>query len=185
MLRVAELEALPVDVVVLGHIHKPQLVGASLPPAKAILHTGALTRRDFGEAGDRRVCWIYNTGPRRSLELIDLPARRFVTVDPTKAVTESVKDAYVRCVYRATEEEAARVDPDELRKMANELGAFYFAGTFPEIIRTDRGRAEGLTESTDPLAALQKWLDLRSDISEATRQRVNTAAAELLEEVGV
>jgi exonuclease SbcD len=176
-LRLADLQTLPVDLIVLGHIHRPERL-SDRPP---ILHTGALTRRDFGEQDDDRLAATVDLASGL-VKWHPLPARAFVTVDPLARTRPSVADAYVRLVYRATEEAAARIDHDALVREMQAAGAFHVAGVFPEIVRTDRGRAEGLTEATDPLQALETWLQLQSDLTEETRARVRTAAAELLTE---
>lgn len=180
VLRLAELQNLPVDLVVLGHIHKPE----TLSPSPLIVHPGALTRRDFGEEHDERGFYIIQIGDGpTSWSWHPLPARRFVTLDPRPIYREGIRDAYVRITYRATEEEAAEFDHGKLIGQTQDAGAFHVAGVFPEILRTDRGRAEGLTEATDPLAALETWLGLKADLTEETRAAVRTAAGALLEEV--
>lgn len=181
-LRLAELQSLPVDLIVLGHIHRPHLSLTGPSGHPVILHTGALTRRDFGEATDDRGCAVFDA---RFGEIAwhPVPARAFVTVDALARTRPSVADAYVRVVYRATEDEAARVDHDALVREMQDAGAFHVAGVFPEIVRVDRGRAEGLTEATDPLRAMETWLGLQADLSDETRARVRAAAAELLGEV--
>jgi DNA repair exonuclease SbcCD nuclease subunit len=185
-LPLGELQAGPWRAAVMGHIHKPQV----FPGRPTVLHTGALTRRDFGEAADPRGCYVLDleTG---EVEWHDLPARRFVTLDLSPFcsyaddpdVKEDVKDAIVRVVYRATEEEAQAISDEAIIRTLYELGAHHVAGVYPEIIRAGRTRAEGLTEKTSPLEALDQWLKLRGDLSEELRAEVRSAAETLMREV--
>lgn len=184
-LPLAELQSGPWRAVILGHIHKPQV----FPGRPTVLHTGALTRRDFGEEADPRGCYILDleTG---AVEWYDLPARRFVTLDLSPfcsyaddpSVEEDVKDAIVRVVYQATEEEAQAIDDEAIIRTLYELGAHHVAGVYPEITRAERPRAEGLTETTSPLEALDRWLELRGDLSEELRAEVRAAAEALMKE---
>lgn len=184
VLRLADLQTLPVGLVALGHIHKVQMLVDTLAGGPVVLHTGALTRRDFGEADDERAFCIYDL-ESRVVRWLPLPARRFVTVDAngTDPAAAHLGDAYVRITYEATKEDAARFDHGRLIEGAQAAGAFYVAGVHPEIIRAERGRAEGVSESTDPLQGLDAWLGLRTDLSDELRGRVREAAQALIGEV--
>lgn len=191
-LPIAEFQSLGVDAVVMGHIHKPQV----LSYGPLIVHTGVLERHDFGEEDVPCGCYVLDLA-RQEAEFVELPARRFFTLRGSpemlemlaageiQQVTETfrlIKDAVVRVVYRATEEQAKRLDHGAIIRALEAAGAHQVAGVYPEIIRSERARAQ-VTETTSPLEALDKWLSLRSDLSEEVRQRVRNAAGVLMKEV--
>jgi exonuclease SbcD len=187
-LPLAELQALPFQAVIMGHIHKPQIMDAS-PGQPPVIHTGALTRRDFGEENDPRGAYIVDLDTRE-VTWHHLPTRYFLTLD--LEVGDDIEDilhgqptggAIVRARYRATQEESKQFDHAKIIQALYDAGAYHVAGVFPEIDRGERSREASITESTGPIDALKKWLGLRSDISEDLRARAIAEAAALLEEV--
>ncbi|HHW13686.1 MAG TPA: exonuclease SbcCD subunit D [Firmicutes bacterium] len=190
-LPLAELQTLPFQAVIMGHIHRPQ--EWTSPGAPPVIHTGALERRDFGEEHDRRGAYIVDLDTRE-VQWHDLPARRFLTIDlanvtggirsePTEWELDQVRDAIVRVCYRATEEQAKGIDHADIIETLYDSGARHVAGVFPEIIRGERGREASVTETTSPLEALDKWLALRADLSEDLRTKARAEAEALLKEV--
>lgn len=190
-LPLGDLQALPVQAVIMGHIHTPQVVATN----PIVLHTGILERHDFGEERNQCGCYILDLESQQ-WEFIELPARRFVTLEvpPEElphlaecpediADREGIQEAVVRVTYRATEEQAKRLDHGAMIRALEAAGAHQVAGVFPEIINNGRTREASITETTGPLEALNRWLSLRGDISEDMQDRVRTAAASLLKEV--
>lgn len=180
------LLSLPFDAAIFGHIHRPQVLcpgnGGKLP---IVLHTGALVRRDFGEAGDPRLAYVVDLF-RRRVEHIEIPARRFVAWDVHAMALrdaqppEAVRDAIVRVDIKGREDELVRVDARVIRERLEAAGAHWVeARVVPEPSR--RARIEGLTERVAPLEALDRWLEMRSDLDAATRQQVKNAVLRLLE----
>lgn len=190
VLPVHELAALPFQAVIMGHIHKPQV----LHERPLIAHVGALERQDFGEEHDERRCLIFDTDTGE-WEWVDLPARPLRTfraelsspadVDAwyTRLAEEASahRDAILRVIYRAPEDVAKLVDHDRIR--AAVAGCHHLAGVYPEIIRSERVRAAGLTETTDPMLALRTWLSMRPELAPETRERAVAAAQALMREV--
>ena len=198
-----ELQSGPWRAVIMGHIHKPQL----FPGCPTVLHTGALVRRDFGEERDPRGVYIVDIETGEAT-WHDLPAWKFHTINMDLETQEDVQRLYeecrgvyaingkqealllpestgaiVRVTYRATEELARQVDHSLIMQHLADSAPEHIAGIYPEIVRSDRTRADGLTERTGPLDALDRWLSLRSDLSDALKADVRDAAAALLEEV--
>lgn len=95
----------------------------------------------------------------------------------------AVHGAIVRVVYQATEEQAKRIDHNAIIQALYNAGAHQVAGIYPEIVRSERVREASITETTGPLDALEKWLKLRTDLSNDMRARVAQKARALLEEV--
>lgn len=177
------LRSLPFDAVIFGHVHRPQvLYGGDEYPI--VLHTGALVRHDFGEAGDPRVAYVVDLA-EREVEAVEIPARRFVTWDvPAAAARDAqppadVRDAIVRVRIAGREDEIARVDVAEIQARVEAAGAHWVeVQVVAEQIQ--RIRVEGLTERVDPLEALDRWLEMRSDLDEDTRRGVRRAVLHLL-----
>lgn len=193
----AELQAQGWDAVLFGHIHKPQV----LSEKPFIAYAGALLRGDFGEEHDERGVYLIDLAAGTH-EFIPVPARRFLTLDfgtpdecPQSFLealgrpedwldvgANPVRDAIVRVQYRATAEIAGQIDQGRLVRALEEAGAHIVAGIYPEIECADRARAE-ISETTGPLEALGKWLDLRTDVSDGLRERVAATAGQILREV--
>lgn len=192
-LPLGELQAGPWRAVIMGHIHKPQV----FPGSPVVLHTGAMERVDFGEEDDPRGCYIVDTDTAEATWHA-LPVRRFWTwnLHPTEVdalaagekyalydQTIFARDAICRIRYRCTEEQAQRIDQGRLREVLEGFGAYHVAGVVQETVRADRTRAQGLSEETSPLTALDAWLDLRSDLTLDLKDEARAAAQALLEEV--
>lgn len=187
-LPLGELQSLPVQAVVMGHIHTPQVLATN----PLVLHTGTFERHDFGEEGIQPGCYVIDLDTQET-EFIPLPARKFVTLDlnnlppntldDKKRMAELVKDAVVRVKYRCTEEDAKFMDHTKIAQKINEAGAFMLAGIYPDIIRSERSREASINESTSPIEALKKWLALRDDISPELKAKVIAAAEGLIKEV--
>lgn len=188
-----DLQAGPWAGVIMGHIHKRQ----EFPGRPLVVHTGAMTRRDFGEEHDDCGCYILDTDTGEAT-WHELPARRFYTWTLSEAQVQTLaagetfpipfevgraEDAICRVRYRATEEQHSRIDRAALEQALYHAGAHFVAGVFPEIERQERARVQGLTEETDPLSALEAWLQLRSGLSLELRTEVQTAMRNLLAEV--
>lgn len=187
-LPLGELQSLPVQAVIMGHIHTPRVIATN----PVVLHTGVFERHDFGEEKNECGCYIVDLDTQKA-ELVPLPARKFVTLDlnnlppntldDKKRMTELVKDAVVRVKYRCTEEDAKFMDHTKITQKINEAGAFMLAGIYPDIIRSERSREASINESTSPIEALKKWLALRDDISPELKTRVIAAGEGLIKEV--
>lgn len=188
-----DLQAGPWAGVIMGHIHKRQ----EFPGRPLVLHTGAMTRRDFGEERDDCGCGILDTDTGE-VTWHELPARRFFTwmlddrqvSEATTAAAggvhhgpEEARDAICRVRYRTTEEQHRQIDRATLEEALCRVGAQFVAGVFPEIERPERARVQGLTEETDPITALESWLQLRSGLSMELRTEVQVAMRNLLAEV--
>src|SRR5690606_4895023 len=117
VLELEDLYQLPVDAVILGHIHKPQQFDGPFP----ILHTGALLRSSFVEEHDERKVAVVDLEAKR-IAWHPIPARRYLTWRLTEeelqtgryACPPEAKDAICRVVYAATEEVHKQVDQARL-----------------------------------------------------------------------
>lgn len=85
-------------------------------------------------------------------------------------------DAVVRIRYKATAEQARRVDQGALRELVMNAGTHKLYAIQAEVTRSDRARVAGVDESLDVEAALDRWLTSEGvDESQAEALRVLTA----------
>lgn len=180
MLSVDGLEQLGFDVVVLGDIHRPQLLG------NAGLYVGSPGCWDFGESSYEHGVWILgdlSAHGQMEAEFVPIADRPFVTVDAdltdglifeldrvgratideTDAIAARISDklpltdAVVRIRYRATDEQHRRVDAAALKGFCLDAGAHKVFQIVPEIVRASRARVEGVDETLDERTALDSW----------------------------
>ncbi|UCH33424.1 MAG: exonuclease SbcCD subunit D [Armatimonadota bacterium] len=172
--------------VALGHVHRFQEMDGGPPP---VVYCGSLERVDFGEEGQQKGFVIVDIERgKTSYEFVPTPARRFVTIevatrgpDATAEVeaaiaTVEVADAVVRTRVMMDEEQP--LDEERLR---GSLRDAYAALPIQKEVRSPRvaPRAPGVAERmTDPLAALDEYLELRG--VSAQRARDMRAKAEAI-----
>jgi exonuclease SbcD len=172
VLELGELEALGFEAIVLGHIHKPQMLGES---GRRIFYTGSPLPLNFGEADSQHGYWLLDTETWLS-EFVVLESRPFITVDleiddqGVAIIDEALEDAVVRVRYKATAEQARRVDHRAIRDAVYELGAHKLYAIQREIFRSGRARVEGASEALDENQAFALWLESQ-DVTDPLRQR--------------
>jgi DNA repair exonuclease SbcCD nuclease subunit len=174
VLPLEELEALGFDAVVAGHIHKPQHL------TDEIFYVGSPSPVDFGEASSGHGVRLVEIGDAIiSSQFLPIESRPFVTVDvdlttdrhdelgvdETDAVAAAIvthaplDDAVVRIRYRATEEQARRIDWPKLRAYLDCAHKVY--GVSGEISRSDRVRIVDVDEDLGPRDAIAMWADVQ------------------------
>jgi hypothetical protein len=94
-------------------------------------------------------------------------------------------DAVVRLKVKASAEQIRRVEFSAIRKLADDAGVHKFVIAPPDVIREDRARVEGLTDSLSVPEALDLYL-ASADPPVASRraEQLRALTAELLEGVG-
>lgn len=202
VLPIDELEALGFDAVIAGHIHKPQLIGTdwtgSLSSPKSF-YTGSPAPVDFGEADSEHGVWLLDIEPGKTkATFLPIESRPFVTVDAdlttgahdqlgldvTDAIAAAIAahvpldDAVVRVRYRATEEQACRIDWPKLKPLLDDAHKIFAISG--EITRSDRARVIEVTEDLAPLDALGMWIDA-NDVN-GHREPLVATTAKYLEE---
>ena len=190
----SELAAMGFDAILMGHIHKPQV----LSKAPFTAYAGAMTRLDFGEERDPRGGWVWDSDTGEH-GWIELPARRFYTIDLrcdaavqdwierpdlTEDEAAAVRDAIVRVRYRCTLDVALKVDTRDIRRKLLQAEPHHIAGINSDIVRGERARDASVTEATQPVEALQKYLAQRSDVAPERAKAVQRAAEGMLAEIG-
>lgn len=107
---------------------------------------------------------------RVTATFLPLESRPFMTLDfdhedPVAQIALSmdigfdVVDAVVRVRYRATEEQARRIDHQAVTAALYAAGAHRVFAIQPTIFRENRARVENVTEEIAPLAAVASWCD--------------------------
>jgi exonuclease SbcD len=179
VLPLADLEALGFDAVVLGHIHRPQVLspgqlapdvnGSHMASGHPIFYVGSPCVVDFGEADSAHGVWILDTEDW-SARFVPVEDRPFVTLDwlDIKHMQEppDVTDAVVRVRYTATPEQAWRIDHAAIRQALLDAGAHKVYGIIPDIVRSDRARVSGVDETIEPLESLRAWSSSQSIASD-------------------
>jgi exonuclease SbcD len=195
VIELADLEDSGFDAIVMGHIHKAQIL------APTIFYTGSPAPVDFGEANVEHGVWLLDVAEEGVDECTFLPvdSRPFVTVDVDVTAAETPPQAHnlvvealeaadlhgavVRIRYRATEEQARAVDHDVLAHIVKEEGGHKLYAIQPTIERATRARVEGVDEEIAPLAAVAAWCDA-NDVDEAVARGLETLSIGYLELVG-
>jgi exonuclease SbcD len=175
VLDVGELEGQGWDAVVLGHVHKPQLLGSE-DAAGPMLYVGSPLPLTHGEAACDHGVWIYDTEGLPSARFLPVSSRRFVTLDYGDLAAEAngniaglvalsdglgwdppLTDAIVRLRYTSTEEQARGIDTAALKRALLDAGAWR-ATVEPRIVREQTARVAGMTSDLDPARALELYL---------------------------
>jgi exonuclease SbcD len=189
------------DAVLLGHVHRMQVLRTEYPP---VLYAGSLERVDFGDEGVEKGFFVIDIEEepdkdgRRSVtyRFVPVEARAFLTleVDATRgepmeralqAIQEAidagkVAGAVVRLHLQVRHEEAGLVDVSALRKALSD--AFFIAAVVVHAERPERVAFRGALENLSPLEALERYWISRG-ISAKRRERLSHYARELIEEV--
>jgi len=180
VVEITDLVAQDWDAVLLGHIHKQQVMSQK-PLA---LYVGSPWANDWGEAEIPHGIWIMDSAlspgsgwitiEDRPLETFDFNGDDRALEPPYEIAEALVMDAIVRVRISATQEQARRLDLGALKRSLYDAGAHFVAPIQLEIEREERARIEGLTEELDELAALELWMEasgVNGTRAEALRER--------------
>lgn len=151
---------------------------------------------------------VYETGgPVVGYRFVEIPDRRFVTIsvdltDPAAAPESSngvpldstdhiaaaiveqqpLAGAVVRIKYRATREQARHVNVEALRGLCADAGVHKLHSIVPDIVRTDRARAE-LDDSLSELDALERYIEANPEMVGGKGDALRELTARYLEEL--
>ena len=168
------LEAAGYEAVLLGHIHRPQILNG----LHNVFYSGAINAMNFNDEGQDRGFWIHEFNEKGTLikgHRYTTPYRQFCTITwdsdevgnyicegimylHRTGIPEGVADKIVRVRYSCTSEQKKALNIPLLQKNLYEVGAFYVADIEAEstIDITNRGL---LSEESDPRLNLKKWLN--------------------------
>jgi len=190
------------DLVLLGHYHKPSIISRSGPP---ILYCGSPITIDFGEEGQEKMAWRFaldGSRPRgqRCVELTSMPlaGRPFRTIDldladfidpvvvtaaAIEAIHQSVGDVLDGAVVRVRIKCRAAAQAGALKLGAidaalREAGAWYVAGIHVEAPRAERRWGGDSLMSRPPEELLREYLE-RTEPDPDRRARLYGLAMQL------
>lgn len=165
------LQAAEYDGVFLGHIHRPQRVFN----LKNVFYSGAINMMNFNDEGQNRGFYIHEFDGKSIVhsDFVETPYRNFYTLnwseDDVRAYLldgkfsimdkqQFIVDSVVRVRYTCTSDQKKALNIPVLQQDLYDLGAFYVSGIEAEhtVDVTNRGL---LSEESDPLLNLKKWLD--------------------------
>lgn len=180
------LEELGFDYVVLGHIHKEQIL------TPRIFYTGSPAPVDFGEADVEHGAWRIDTEGDGFPDFLPIESRPFVTLDlDGKALADEAgyyhamsdwTGAVIRARYEATPEQARRIDHAAIKQALYDAGAHKVYAIQPTIVRSDRARIEGVDETLGPMEALRLYCD-HNEIDPELSDRMGARTSAWLQEV--
>ena len=174
-----------------GHVHSTD-VYEPVMNSGAVVSIGSPWIQDFGEAGERHGFWVLDVA-LGTLEHVEVPGRPFVTLDwtgldgfaeweTTGFFDARLAEAVVRLRWSLTEEEAASIDVEKVKRAILGHGALKVHSIHVDVERAHRGRAENVAEDSEPIAALDAWL-AASGSTPAEGDRLRELTVSLIEEV--
>ncbi len=177
------------DLVVLGHIHRPQQNGN-------VFYSGSPERLSFNDEGVDSGFWIHDwDGSRFASQFIDTPARKYLTLSLSEGDINyfvngdldfldpyiGIRDGIVRVHYKCSEDLNKRLNRKQLEKALYDTGAFFVAEIKGDIARSDRARDDEVTEALGPIEAVRKW----ATNQEIAPEEINELAAMTAQLMGV
>lgn len=165
---VRDLARAEFDYVALGHIHRHQDLNRGHKPP--VVYSGSPDRIDFGERSEPKgFVMVELEKGHADYEFIEIPGIRAfheIEVDantdtPTETILDEIakyrlQHSIVRLTYRIKHENLPLVREKEIREAL--MKAFYIVSVRPEVQRDQVTRSRFLTESLDPRAALDHYL---------------------------
>lgn len=191
VLRLDDLAAISAaQAVLLGHIHKPQVLRGSSP---WVGYPGSIERAEFPEADEAKGFYVLDCSPDAVVaEHVATPARVFqpVTVrlegDTPEAIEAAVQQiraaavdgAIVRVRAFAPESAAGKLDAAAIAELLQQAGAHKVTGVDIEVDRAERVRDSAFAESLSTREALTRWLAQNVD-DPARRERLERLGDDL------
>ncbi|MBR8839272.1 MAG: exonuclease SbcCD subunit D [Stigonema ocellatum SAG 48.90 = DSM 106950] len=175
------------DYVALGHVHRHQNLNKSNNPP--VIYPGSIERVDFSEEKeDKGYVMIELAQGSTKWEFCQVSARSFRTIevdiskveDPQKAIMKAIakhdiQDAVVRLIYKLRSEQLDLIDSSSLH---DALSAAHTYTIQPELVsQLARPRIPELSASNsiDPMAALQTYLNNREDLKDIAESMLEAA----------
>jgi DNA repair protein SbcD/Mre11 len=203
VIPLAELEQLSFDAIVMGHIHKGQLLATNpVEPEIPIFYVGSPMPLNFGEASVPHGVWILELDGVHGAtvpEFVPIESRPFVTLelDGLSLSTSGVNGVYlcfdaeadgivgaiVKVRYHATADQARHIDHAAIRQALLDAGAHKVFAIEPSIEREQRARVEGVDEDLTPVDAMHAYAEANS-IDRDTELAMLERTGRYLEAVG-
>jgi len=170
--------------VALGHIHKPQVLGAVTP----IVYSGSTERIDFGEEKEDKTFVLVDVEAGHSAlpRFQPITTRKFLTVsatlgedDPTQTVLDAIgrqniRGTIVRVVVEGSQEKLKAINRGDIVSAVRE--AHFFAGLQQRVTSDDRRpRLAEFGEGLTPQEALRHYFESRKITGERYRKLMSVA----------
>ena len=173
------------DYVAMGHLHKFQDLNKGSNPR--VVYSGSIDRTDFGERNEEKGFVLVDLEKGSvSYDFVSVPARRFVEIevdadveDPTakilKAIDpEDIRDAIVKLLYHIPQDKLALVREAEIREAL--APAFLVVSITKDVVRDSQAqRNRLLTESMDPMKALEMYFETRDGLGKRKTELMSYA----------
>jgi DNA repair protein SbcD/Mre11 len=188
------------DYVALGHVHRHQNLNPKNDPP--IVYPGSIERVDFGEEKEEKgyvtieIEPLENESKKFQVDwtFCPLPARRFcsIKVDATQTETPEteilaaiakakIDDAVTRLIYQILPHQSERIDPNTFHHALKIAHTYTIRAEVVSQLTQPRLPELGCS-STDPIAALQTYLDSRPDLANLATELMTTAKDLLAED---
>lgn len=156
------------DLVLLGHIHRPQ----QLAGLNNVFYSGAINALTFNDEGQERGFYIHDT-ELDTHEFIETPYRKFHTIQWCEedviaylqqgklaliGEADRIKDKIIRVLYSCNTEQKKALNIAVLQNDLYDMGAFFVADIEPEKL-FELANRDILSEQSDPLINLKQWLE--------------------------
>ena len=190
--RFAVEDLVEFDLAVVGHIHAHQAA------AWNVVVPGSLLPLDFSEDGRHGVIVADVAREKSTWRFVEIPTPRVQTIDvPSEDGCDTVAellDFYdvdggirahadlVRVRIRCDEATAREYPPARIERALLDAGARKVQVEL-EVEREDRARDAEMTADLAPLSALGRYVQSRTDLEDAPRDRIVAAAADVAGEV--
>jgi exonuclease SbcD len=173
--------------VALGHVHRHQVLAES----PLMVYPGSIERVDFGEEKEEKgYCWLEITKTETKFEFCPLPTRPFRTIrldltkepDPQAAILAAIASgkidqAIVRLIYRLQAAQLSQINEDQLHQALEPAHTYTIV---PDVVSQEsRARLPNLpiAEVLDPIAALNAYLDTRTDLAALKPEMIKATQA--------
>ncbi len=192
LVPVERLALEPFDYIALGHIHAHQVLARK----PSVVYPGSIERVTFGEEREAKGYILAEVGRGSSeWQFVELPARKFVTVDaealtddPTEHILRRIErrradlpDAVVRVRARVSPQNQALFDETRIRRALAD--AFWIAEIRRDVDRPSRARFAGTSvEGKGPLELLDDYF-AQKQIPADERIRLREYAQQLVQDV--
>jgi len=170
----------PYDMVLFSHIHRRQKI------REKILHIGSPERVDFSEAKDdkgfvvydtvKKNCKWVSTNPRPMIDIkLDLLLKEGF-YDPTEEILNSFKTlsaldkTMIKITVDCSENDMALIDKNLIKQALDR--SFYYKPIRYKVPKTQNSRIHDLTEHLGSVEALEKILEIKSDLSEEQKKQI-------------
>jgi len=185
------------EAVFMGHVHQFQVLSKD----PLIAHVGSMERTDFGEADQPKMFVMVEVSKGRvACEFVALPVKSLcdIVIDRTAdhpdgmmdgikawlrtyASRSSLVDSIARVTITVSDAAAHAVDTAEImRFLLRDLAVSNCVGVHAQIVSKRQLRDATITEKSDPLVSLNKWLELNV-ADPATRDEMAKAGASIIE----